>query len=209
MHILFTDNFTRANEAPLASPWIALSSGTFSLSSNTIIPGSLGSDTNAVYTGRTFPNNQFAEAKVLVTGLGGGGSGGGVIVRGSLVAGTNTCYRFAIDHKVAGTNAEIGRFNAGAFTSLKLFDAGSWADGDRFALSVITVGSNAELRAYRNGIQIGGEVTDTSPLASGAPGLAYSSVETACTLDDFFAGDMEDARIGRQSMETFLRRALI
>lgn len=181
-----SDGFTRANETPLAGNWATGSgSAAFNLTSNAAVPSALGSDCAAIYTAATWGNDQSSAAKLTVNSTGGTGEGPGLIVRHA--AGARTCYRMCMNH-AASNNGEMGRFLAGSFTSLLVFTR-SFTDGDTFELRVVGPQTAAVVTIWHNGVQIQ-SFTDNSTIASGTPGIAYSSVAgSPTTIDDWTATD--------------------
>ena len=173
---LAADSFNRANQTPLAGNWTSTS---LNLSSNHVVPASLGTDGRAYYSGTTWPANQYSKAQLFVTGTAGGDQGMGLIVRQSTSA--VTYYRLAVDHATSN-NVGLSKRVAGTYTSLATFTQ-SWTDGDVWELRVI----GARLQVFRNGTQVGTDVTDCA-IASGAAGIAYSSSETAASLDNWEGG---------------------
>lgn len=177
-----SDNFNRANENPLASPWsdFGASAVDFKLVSNSVTPTSLISDDAQMsLTSITWPNDQYCQVKVTVTGTS-AGAGGGLAVR--CAAGAKTFYRVVVN-KAASANVEVAKFVAGAFTSLGTRTT-TWVDGDTLQMRIV----GTSIYVYQNGIQLGALITD-SALTSGNAGISYSSTVTTMTLDDFEGGD--------------------
>lgn len=180
-----TDNFNRANQNPLTAPWTNTGPVSFVLTSNAVTSNSLGSDSSAVRSSTPWGNDQYSKAKLTVTGTAGGGTGPGLFVRGASAAVTG--YRLATDH-AATNNFELGRFIAGAFTSLAVFTR-AWTDGDTFELRVTGPATAARLEVFHNGTSVQ-VFTDNSSIASGSPGIAYSSISGAFTIDDWEGNDV-------------------
>lgn len=182
-----TDDFNRANADPLDGSWATGSGLTrMALSSNHVIPGSLGSDCGSRSTARTWADDQSSSAILTCTGTAGTGSGIGLTVRMS--ASANTLYRFVIDHASPGNNFHFDRDITGGLTTL-LAGVQAFTDGDRFTFRVSGPASAALLELLRNGVLVQ-SFTDNSVLQSGSPGLFYSSSETAATIDDWEGGEL-------------------
>jgi hypothetical protein len=182
MSVLASDDFNRANANPIGGSWTtAPNHNALQLLSNTCQPSSLAVDCGAYYSGITWPADQYAQVKVTVNSTG-TGVGPGLFCRQD-TGGANTCYRLVASH-AAANNIELGKFIAGAFTGIWTRTQ-AFTDGDTLRLEV----QGTTLRAYLNGVQIGADTTDSS-IASGATGIAYSSLTSATTLvDDFEGGD--------------------
>lgn len=183
-----TDNFNRANESPMAGNWTNVQ-GEFDLVSNAAQPQSLAVDSGARYNAITWPDDHYSQAKLTINNTGGGGVGIGLLVRCSTSA--VTFYRLAIDHAGA-SNMEIGRTVASAFTSLSVQTAGAWTDGDTWKFTASGTGATVTLQVYKNGVQVGTDVTDSSAnrLLTGQGGIFYSSAATSASLDDWDGGSL-------------------
>ena len=180
-----TDAFTRANENPLAGNWTTVTSETaMQLTSNAVVPSALGSDCGARWNARSWTDDHSSSALITCTGTGGTGEGPGLAVR--VASGARTYYRFTINKS---PDAEIRRFIAGASTQIDHWTPAVWADGDRFTFQVSGPASAAFLEILKNGVSIR-TFTDNSSLASGSPGLGYSSTVTAATFDSWEGGEL-------------------
>lgn len=183
-----TDNFDRANEAPLASPWISLANVTtpFDLVDSQVRPRDFGWDCEAGWDAavNAIGANQFSEAKLYVTGTSGSGSGLGLLLRSNNVPLTGrNLYRFVTDHK-ATDNIEFSKRVNGTYTHLG-YQTASWTDGDLFRVEID--GSTLTVKFAGNVV---GTYTDTSH-DSGQPGIGFSSAETSAFIDDWSGGDLE------------------
>jgi hypothetical protein len=181
--VLASDNFNRSG-ATLGANWTEY--GTFSNAWNTdganAVPDSFGADAYGAYTGVTFPNDQYSQVKVTITGTFGNGQGPGPAVRMGTATPENV-YRLCVDH-AASNNMELSKFVGGSFTS-KWVRSQAFADGDTLYLEV----QGTTLVAKLNGTAIGTSVTDSS-LGSGRAGIGFSSGTTSsASLDDFEGGD--------------------
>lgn len=187
----YSDNFDRANEGVLASPWAAAGEANpMELSSQHVIVPNYGQDCGSRLTGTSFTGDQGASCKVTVAGTT-AGSGFGVFIR-HVDSTTRTGYRI-VASKAASANVEIGRFVNGSFTSLATITT-TWVDGDLLAVEVTGPTNNAVIVVKQNGNQIG-TTTDTANTvpASKILGLAYSETATSGFVDDFDAYDVTTA----------------
>ncbi len=184
MTILATDNFNRANADPIGNPWTSAGDGgQFKIVSNAATPNALGSDCSAFENTVTWPNDQYSQAKVTVTGTDGGGRGIGVGVR---MATNRNYYRLAIDH-ASSNNVRLNKKVNGTSTQIWLRTV-TLVDGDTLYLEV----QGTTLIAKLNGVEIGASATDSS-LSSGAAGICYSSTATSASEDDWEGGDFSSA----------------
>lgn len=182
---LASDDFNRADETPLASPWVqAYSNRTFDLVSNHVVPTAL-LDTVYIYSGATWPADQWSFAALTVTGGTGGGDGPGVCVRwdGATING----YWLVASHG-ATNNVHLWQVDDGSFNALTSFTQ-AWTDGDVFGLRVSGPTNNAFLEVFYNGALLG-STTDTSSAipASGSAGMVYSSSPSGPQLDRWSGG---------------------
>lgn len=179
-----SDDFTRANETPVAGNWstgiTGDASSVFNLSSGALVVSNALADASAVYTGATWGNDQSSKADLTVTGTAGGGSGVGLWVRRA--TGAKTGYRFIADH-AGSTNCELAKFVANTFTSLLTFTQ-AWTNGDTWELRVI----GSTLTIWLNGSQIQ-STTDSAVASGGFPGAAYSSTDTSASVDNWIGTD--------------------
>ena len=183
-----TDDFNRANALGaglgLGPAWTLVFGGPwatngFGISSNTAVPDSFGSDKLSIYTRVNFPNDQYAQCRVTVTGTA-SDTGFGVALRSSL-DGANL-YRCVVN-KAGTNNVVIAKAVANAYTALQRYTV-TWTDGDMFRVEI----AGTTLTAYQNGVALSPTVSDAS-MASGYPGLVLSSAVTSGSCDDWEAGD--------------------
>lgn len=172
-----TDDFNRANQSPMAGNWSQDAAARFNLVSNQVVITALPDDLWAYYNAWTNGDDQYSQISVTTTGSG-AGTGPAVTVRKATGA-TATYYRLALND--AG-GFELGKIIAGAFTSLRTGSV-TYIAGQLLGLSV----KGTTLKIWYNGSQVGTDVTDAA-ISTGFPGLAYSSISTAVTLDDWSAG---------------------
>jgi hypothetical protein len=168
---LLSDNFNRANETPLASPWIEfyVSGGNINLSSNEVA-GAAATDCVWHNSGASTTDG-YSQVTIATSS-----NYNGPIIRGQ--TGTTSCY-FAY----YGSNlARIYKFVNGAFT---LISDSSWtsASGDIVKIEV----SGTGLTYYINGAsQVTGSNSDISGVGFGG---IFMTVTTA-RLDNWSMGDL-------------------
>lgn len=182
---LITDNFDRANETPLAGNWSTVTGNSaFNLASNSITPSDLANNCAARYSAITWGNDQ--SSKAAITGTGSSAlEGPGLAVR--CASGANTMYVLIVGDSGTSNAIVIGRFIAGAFTSLAATTR-TWAGGDTWEYTVHGPASAALLSAYHNGTLVQ-SFTDNSSIGSGSPGVFYSSISDAATINDWTGTD--------------------
>lgn len=189
-----TDNFNRADQDMIsgAGGWSQQNGvGKMVVASN-VSTSSAGADCGAVYTGITWSNDQYAQAKMTVTGGSASGyTGPSILLRGSTSA--YTYYQISIN-AAATNNLGIARFVASTWTGLQLTTT-AWTSGDVLRAEIRTVGTTAVINVYRNGTLIT-TYTDSTPIASGSAGLSYSSATTTRSLDDWEGGVLRQPGIG-------------
>lgn len=185
MTVLATDLFTRANEDPIASPWVAgAGSDRMTLASNAMAPNTPAADAWAYYDGSiSWPNDQYCKLKVFVTGTAGGGSGAGPMVRKAAGTSDASRYELIVDHAASNNCTLRRRDSGGTPTDIVVFTQ-AWSEGDVWELRV----QGTTLSVWLNGVQVSTNQTDAT-IASGFPGGTYSSTETAASLDNFEGGD--------------------
>lgn len=186
MTVLATDNFNRANEDPIASPWVAgAGSDRMTLATNAMVPNSVNADAWAYYDGAiSWPNDQYSTCTVTVTGTAGGGSGIGPMVRKTAGTSDATRYELILDHAASNNCTLRRRDSGGTPTNIVVFTQ-AWNDGDTWELRAVGNG----LTMWLLGAQVGGSQTD-STIVSGFPGIAYSSTETSANADLWVGGDI-------------------
>lgn len=158
---LASDNFTRADQNPIAGNWTsgAATLGNLKIASNRLVGAAGGGvDQAAYYNAVTFGNDQFSEIRVE-------GGGSGVEVGGPMIGvmpGVNTYYVLECGN---GATNRVHKLVGGTFTALQSIST-TFGSGD--SLTLERIGST--LRAYKNRIQIGTDITDTS-ITTGIPGI--------------------------------------
>jgi hypothetical protein len=185
--LLASDNFDRANANPIGAPWTTASGvSAMQIAGNVCTPSSLAADCGADHTGITWPADHYSKAKLSVTGTGGGGQGACLSVRSA--SGARTCYRLEVDH-AATLNVAVEKFVAGTPSSLIAALTQAWSDGDTWEIRA----QSNRISIYLNGVLIAAATDSSSPLLTGNPGIGYSSVETAASINDWEGGDFAGA----------------
>ena len=231
-----TDDFNRADNTSMGPNWQALAQMGLSLGnglsyggmtvpgfqilSNAAAPESSTADVGEYYVGlgRSWPSpNQYAQAKVTVSGTNGAGSGVGVMVRCSqggdvttdLSAegrqGVTSFYRAVVD-KAASNNLEISKYVNGVYTNLGRTTV-SWTDG--WILRIVAVGNRitAWYGATSSSLAVALFVFD-SDVDDGLPGIYVSTTITSGSVDDFEAGVVgADPIVNDKNDSTFLTLA--
>lgn len=180
-----TDSFTRADNADLGADWSAVGSeSAWAIATNKAAPSSQFSDCSEVYVSGSFADDQYAQGVLGTITTDAAGQGPGVLVRGTTAARTY----YGVVCSTQGT--ELRKLSGGVHSALAT-DATIWANGDVVRLEV----SGTTLTVKRNGVTISALTTPDATIASGRPGLNFSSSSTtACTIDDWEGGDLTAAR---------------
>lgn len=171
------DTFQRAN-ASFTTPWVVQTglAANFIVSSNTATVSNLGVDSGYYYSG-TFPNDQWASARLLNPGNTGVGTadGFGVTVRASTSA--QTYYRLTcntvtsrLTKVLTGTGTALGS----SFTTC--------ASGDILTLAA----QGTTITVYKNWVSVF-SITDTA-ITSGQPGIFYFSTDSGGAISQWWAG---------------------
>lgn len=187
MTVLATDNFDRVNANPIGAPWTTGNGeSAMQIVSNVATPSTTAADCGSDYTGITWPADQYSKAKLTVSGTTGGASGVSLKVRSA--SGARTYYRLDCDH-AATNNITLEKFIASVPTTLAGFPLTlAWTDGDTWELWAV----GTRIWVLRNGVLVGAAVTD-SAIASGNPGMGYSSTETSASINDWEGGTVDSA----------------
>lgn len=216
MAVRFVDPGPGADENPLSlgGMWATASGQSpWQRAGGLLTPTDLaGTDDRSYVAGITWPNNQYCEGDLTNNGTTGGGSGVGLMLRQAAAA--DTAYGLIVDHGAA-SNINIIKRVATVGTVLATVTQ-AWTDGARWRFEVKSVTATShQLRGYRDGVLII-SVTDTS-IASGSPGLWFSTPETGASVANFVAGDFNDPLIrsrvspalpGAQGFVSWMQRAL-
>ena len=184
MAVLATDTFTRADNLDLGTDWDVPTGGSaFQLLNNAAAPRNPDTDAVESNNSATWPNDQYAQCAATVSGTT-STAGPGPAVR--IATGALTLYRCVVSH-AASNNVELAKIVSGTYTQLALRTQ-AWTDGDVLRLEV----AGTTLKVFRNGTQMGANVTDSS-IASGRAGIGFSSVTTSASLDNWEGGDFTTA----------------
>src|SRR5678815_3855455 len=184
---LASDYFLRADEFLTGGThgWIILpgaNSGMQILS--TQVYGSGDPISASIVSNVTFPDDQWARC---IWDGGGSDSGDnigiGLILRGSAAA--TTCYTCLLN---STSDVWVGKYVAGTYTPLGNTQL-SFSVGDELWFEVV----GTKLRVYKNDVQVGTDITDTS-IASGAPGAMRKS-SSSNHISSFHAGDFLGPKI--------------
>src|SRR5882762_5263768 len=187
MAILATDNFTRADNASLGSPWNPNTGDSdangFKIASNTAQPDNVTQDSSEGNSAVTWPTDYYCETTYGTTNADGLGAGSGPSVYQSITA--KTMYRAVAN----ASGYELFRFSAGTGTSLSSGAGTTFASGDKLRLEIRVNGANRDWVLKKNGVQFASG-TDTSPLTTSAQaGIAHSSTSTTGAVTFWEAGD--------------------
>lgn len=173
-----SDTFTGTDGTQLttySSNWtIAVGSGGFIIQTNAARPNAIFQITLARWNADTFSNNQYAQGTLTAANS----DPGGVLVR----AATDESSNFYGAMSDSDSSTEFFKHVAGSYTLLSSLPF--MATGDVIRLEVY----GSTLAVYKNGIQHGATLTDSSH-ASGSAGLTgYSS--SATSIDNWSAGNL-------------------
>lgn len=184
---LASETCTRTNVNPLSlTVWNAGPSYTgFKVVSNQCVPNALGLDDGVMYTAVGTLTDQIAQATIatITGGAAGTDKGIGLMLRGSIAA--HTEYRFLASN-ATGVNTWIEKFVAGANTVILSCTASpAWAAAD--VMYVSAVGTTLTIKRGGSGGTTICTTTD-SAIASGYPGMDYSSTMTGSALTNWQGG---------------------
>jgi hypothetical protein len=185
---LATDNFNRANASPIGAPWTTVTNmSAMAITSNTAVPSAYGSDCAAYNTSATWPANQYAQVTIATTIPDGGpGQGHGPVVRASTSA--QTMYILGVS--TGRGRYTVAKFNAGSYSTLVADAVQAWAISDVVRLEVTGSGP-VTLKVFRNGTQVGSNITDSSSvITTGNAGIGYTSTTTSGSVDNFEGGSL-------------------
>lgn len=188
-------NCTHANAALHASndggqEWaLEPTTNGFKYVSNTCQPNAQSNDNGEIYTGVTFANDQWAQITLGTTsgGTASGGQGIGVCLRCS--TSTHTEYRIVMN-TAASNNIQIFRMMVGGAGNgvVKTCSANTTpTSGDVFYWQI----SGTTITGNQNGSSITncGSTTDAN-IASGSPGMSFSSSMTSSSITAWLAGNL-------------------
>lgn len=186
---IFTDDFNRANENPIASPWQSVASGGalngngLQVNNNQLV-GNGG--TNASIVGELqFDDDQSASIEVAIKD---NFCDVGVILRGDISGNGYLLY-----YDVSGDDLLLGTLTGGTFAQLAAFNNTGMVNGDSFGISV----AGNVFTVLVNGSPFGSTYTDAgNTYTSGSVGTWYQNGNSNSTkLDNFSAEGWVDVRI--------------
>ena len=161
-----SDNFTRANESPIASPWaVPTGFGTMKLASNAVTATTASTDSACRYTLSTATDSQVTIGTV-------GSSDGGPAIFDASGNGYSA--------NGAGGNISVLRFAGGAFSATIGSTAGSWASGN--TVRIRRVGNT--LVVSINGADVLTSASDTTYMTGNPAIHNFDGTETVTAWTD-------------------------
>ena len=170
-----SDDFNRANETPLAPPWVKAFGADFNLVSNAV-QGTTSANSLWYYNGSASSADQFSEA-TMASAVPGNDWGPAVRVGG---AGDQDCYFF---DQYNGAGGGLSKFVAGQFSTITT-GGSPIATGDSQRIEV----EGSAIRGYVNGTQKH-SATDTSISGQG-DGAGLFIYEAGGAIDNWSGGDL-------------------
>jgi len=176
-----SDNFNRANETPIGSPWVSSVGGGALLVSNALT--STASTDRQSYYNDTWGSNQESFATV-----------GNLSVRtnyaqlGVRMDSSGNALVLITDGTSGADGTEFGRLTSGSYTALGGIST-TFSNGDRMRLTVSGASGSIILRAFKDtgsGWSLVGELTGVTGPSSGAPGAGAYGL---ATIDDWTGTD--------------------
>lgn len=176
-----SDDFNRADSAStLGAAWQAGTSTTWGITSNTAYqPSASTTNINAFYLTPLSDDDHYSQA--VISGFGSGEGPWGCCVRRHATTAT-VSYYYAGPRRLAAWR----KMKAVTGTATQLSDDAT-TNSSPVTCKVDINGSS--LRSYRDGVEVGTAVTDTSLTANLYTGLAGSAPPSTARWDDFFATD--------------------
>lgn len=195
---LSTDDFNRTDNTVLGVNWSNRKGGdtSYGISTNRASIG-LNQDTTSFYNATVFGTDQYSQ--VALSGLSGTNNetGLGVCVRCDTTnLGGGTAYNnwyHAVVNTAGSNNVSVAKVVADTYTLLAQRTQ-AWSDGDILRLEA----QGSTLRVYRNGVQLGASITDSS-VTTGEPGLAHIASFATGFADNWEGGDISVAGPGGTS----------
>ena len=170
----YTDDFNRADENPIGSPWVAVSTGTIRLTNN-----ALGTTTNTeelAHHNGSLANNQYATVKIL-----GAVNGSGVGVRMDSARSNDARKGYTLSvHD--GSLLVLRKWLDGSFLNLRTYEV-SAASGDILRIEA----NGTSIKGFYNGVERI-SVTDSTYTSGYAGVMVQNAYETS--IDDFASGDL-------------------
>ena len=168
MTILATDDWSaQGDNADIGAAWDANTSDPafFNILSGAAVAPDPGFDSSESNNAASWPNDQYAEAKLNATHADGVGIGHGVLLRAN-TSGTRSYYRLVGN----ASGYEFAKMISGSFTSLASGSGTTFAGADKIYASM--VGQQPTLK--KNGVSFGSPPTDSAHSA-GKACVAFSS----------------------------------
>lgn len=168
---LATFSFTQANQNPFTNAlWTAHHSASQVLS-NALVCTATTQLAAEIYTGITWPLDQYSQAQIAALVAGNGYAA--TIVRSDIAG--NNFYYLDLDASTGfggigiPTPCNLQKFVGGVLQTTPFYSFGYVTPnlGDTLALQI----SGNSLSAYLNGVQVGTPCVDPNPIATGSPGL--------------------------------------
>lgn len=187
MATLFSDNFTRADgNLDDDATWASSGSNSWSIATNRASNNTGGVGSRVLTT--TSAHAAVADCKVSVTRRLGASFDGGVTARDDgAVFGSMTGYFLNV---YGTTNVEVYRRTAGSETLVGSRNSTHAVD-DVYALEVSGTGATVTLRVFKNGTQLGADLTDSTGSRITAAGrCGMISFHSGDLFDDFLVEDL-------------------
>jgi hypothetical protein len=173
----FTDNFNRADETPLGSPYTSVVGAGLILSSNSVKSVDGGSYYIDALIGEDYDDDQYAEVELGTLGI---FDSAGVGVRFNS-GGSGYAVRF----EPAGPDLYLDSFSSASQSELTVLENVTYLTGDTIGLGVV----GNVLTIYRNGISVGTFTDASSNHTSGVPALSYRRNNNGSTTIDNFSAE--------------------
>lgn len=195
-----TDTFTNAgataNLATYNSSWTVVAGGAAFFrvdgATDVVYPDINGTDAMAVWNADSFNADQYSQGAGKATDTV-DPPWIGVAVR--CATGAFTGYTLQIFRDGSGTvEYSLDRVNAGVFANLAGAGSLAWSSGDILRLEATGAGATVSLKMYKNGVQFGSTVSDSSAsrITSGSAGIAgfSNTASLATSLDNWEGGNI-------------------
>ena len=172
-----SDNFNRANETPIASPWVAAIGAGANLTTNVLT--SVATVEKISYYSAAWGNDQ--EATAIVGALAAFVAYAEIALR---FDSAGTGFSVYTDGTAGAGHTEFASYTTGTPTVLGAI-ASAFVNGDTLRFTVSGQSPNIILTAYKNGTQVG-QLTGQSGKNTGNPGGGGFGI---ATVDDWSATD--------------------
>lgn len=190
---LASDNFNRADSLDLGAAWDRYSGvDGLRIVGNEVRPDppAAAVDNFESYNGVSLPNDQWASIRIVTCVS---AADVDFLYVGCRWAAPNTVTGYLLVVGWAATVPSLAfvQYTTGTFVELHSINtAGLWVAGDTVLLEAVTVGGNAVLTGYVNGVQKLTFTDTASPFLSGRALIgAYNTTAGNAELDDFACGD--------------------